>query len=160
MKIHEKIRLIRQHKGWSQEQMATYLGMSLNGYSNIERGETDIGLARLEQIASLLGVGMSQLFELNEDGNSNNFYFFGANSTNSTNSTGTNKGNSYCNFYVASNAPECDYLREKFELREQQILNEQKEMELSYLKEINELKEKEVTYLKEINELIKRQVGS
>ena len=39
MKVHEKIRLIRESKHWSQEDMAEKLNMSLNGYVKIERGE-------------------------------------------------------------------------------------------------------------------------
>lgn len=48
MSVHEKIRLVRQLKGWSQEDVANKLGMSPNGYGSIERGETDVNLSRLE----------------------------------------------------------------------------------------------------------------
>jgi transcriptional regulator with XRE-family HTH domain len=33
---------MRQLKEFSQEDMAEKLGLSLNGYANIERGETDV----------------------------------------------------------------------------------------------------------------------
>jgi transcriptional regulator with XRE-family HTH domain len=45
MKVHDKIRSIRQSKGWTQEDMAEKLYMSVNGYANIERGETDALIA-------------------------------------------------------------------------------------------------------------------
>lgn len=63
MLAHEKIRLLRQGKSWSQEEMAHKLGMSANGYGCIERGETDLKLSRIEQIAALLNVKLSALFE-------------------------------------------------------------------------------------------------
>jgi transcriptional regulator with XRE-family HTH domain len=37
MSVHEKIRLVRQAKGWTQEYLAEKLGMSVNGYRDIER---------------------------------------------------------------------------------------------------------------------------
>ncbi len=66
MTVHEKIRFLRQLRGWSQEDMAGKLNMSPNGYGSIERGETDVNLSRLEQIALIFEVRLSELFELNE----------------------------------------------------------------------------------------------
>ena len=48
-------------KGYSQENMAELLGMSVRGYGAIERGATDIPFSRLEQIAQKLEVGVSDL---------------------------------------------------------------------------------------------------
>lgn len=66
MEIGEKIRLFRQLKGWSQEEMAEKMGMSVNGYANIERGETDIQLSRLEQLAGLFGIPVHNFIGFNE----------------------------------------------------------------------------------------------
>lgn len=66
MKINEKIRFIRELKSWSQEEMAEKLNMSVGGYANIERGETDIQFSRLEQIAEILGIKLSNLTDLDE----------------------------------------------------------------------------------------------
>jgi len=55
MKLHEKIRLIRQAKGWSQREVAKKLHISLNAYGHIERGETHPNSIRLEQIARAFG---------------------------------------------------------------------------------------------------------
>lgn len=66
MSVHEKIRLVRQAKGFTQEEVADKLKMSVNGYGDIERGETDISLSRLEQIAKLFEMSLSQLFSLDE----------------------------------------------------------------------------------------------
>jgi transcriptional regulator with XRE-family HTH domain len=53
-------------KGWSQEETAEKLGIVLSGYSKIEHGETDISYSRLEQLANLFGIEISDLVGLNE----------------------------------------------------------------------------------------------
>jgi transcriptional regulator with XRE-family HTH domain len=68
MSVHEKIRLIRETKGLTQEQLAEKLKMSPSAYGDIERGSSDIKLSRLEKIAESLDVKLSEIFELNEKG--------------------------------------------------------------------------------------------
>jgi len=82
MKVHEKIRSIRQSKGWSQPDMAGKLDMSVNGYANIERGETDVQISRLEKIAETFGM---ELLELLNFGERNAFYLATDNHQNSFN---------------------------------------------------------------------------
>jgi transcriptional regulator with XRE-family HTH domain len=64
--IGEKFRLLRIQKSWSQEDVAHELGMSLPGYSKIERNKTDIPLSRLEQIADLYTLSLAELFSFGE----------------------------------------------------------------------------------------------
>lgn len=71
MSVHEKIRLIRETKGLTQEQLAEKLKMSPSAYGDIERGDSDIKLSRLEKIADSLEIKLSELFELNEKGSLN-----------------------------------------------------------------------------------------
>lgn len=78
MAVHEKIKFIRQLKGWSQEDMAEKLAMSLNGYGSIERGDTNVNLSRLEQIAEIFGIELAELVGLNEK---SIFYMSGNNAT-------------------------------------------------------------------------------
>ena len=66
MQIHEKLRVIRMCRGWSQDEMAEKLGYSTNGYAKIERGETDIKVDRLGKIAEAIGVDLQQLLNLND----------------------------------------------------------------------------------------------
>lgn len=66
MKIHKKIRSIRKSKGWSQEKMAEKLELSVNGYANIERGETDVQVSRLEQIAETFRMELLEFFNFGE----------------------------------------------------------------------------------------------
>ena len=66
MQVYEKIRLLRRLKGWSQEEMAHHLEMSVSGYGGIERGETDIPLSRSQLIAKVFEVSLPELFDLND----------------------------------------------------------------------------------------------
>lgn len=120
MSVQEKIRLARQIKGWSQEEVANKLGMSQNGYGSIERGETDVNLSRLEQLAELFGVKLTDLFELNENGVFNLAL----------------EQNQH-NWHIGSCSAE--FMQLKAELEKQQLLNEQKDKEIEYLKQLNAL---------------------
>ncbi len=66
MELVEKIKFMRMFRGWSQEEMAEKLDMTLGGYAKLERGETDINYSRLQQIANILGIDLVQLIELND----------------------------------------------------------------------------------------------
>ena len=59
--IYENIKKFRELKNISRQQMASELELSLRGYSKLERGEIDVSLSRMTQIAKLLGVELSQL---------------------------------------------------------------------------------------------------
>jgi transcriptional regulator with XRE-family HTH domain len=54
MSVHEKIRLVREAKGLTQEQAAEQLKMSVNGYGDIECGISDIKLSKLKEIIELI----------------------------------------------------------------------------------------------------------
>lgn len=61
MKTTEKIRKQREDLDWSQEQMAEKLNLTTNGYAKIERGETKLHLDRLEKIAQVFNVDITEL---------------------------------------------------------------------------------------------------
>lgn len=61
METHDKIRLYRELNQWSQEEMATQLHMSKNGYAKIEQGKTRLNTDRLKQIAHIFGVSVTEL---------------------------------------------------------------------------------------------------
>ncbi|MEO6979652.1 MAG: helix-turn-helix transcriptional regulator [Mucilaginibacter sp.] len=52
----EKIRLIREMRGLSQENVATLLGIGQNTYSRIETNQTRLDAKMLEKIADVFGV--------------------------------------------------------------------------------------------------------
>lgn len=66
MTLGEKIKLFRDLKGYSQEAMADSLGLSGTGYGKIERDETDVTVARLEEIATVLGVKVENITSFDE----------------------------------------------------------------------------------------------
>jgi len=136
MKVHEKIRSMRQSKGWTQPEMADKLDMSVNGYANIERGETDVQVSRLEKIAETFGMELLELFSFGER---NVFYLAGDNSK---------------NFNHCKNLPLNNFSDEKKELEHElekaHLLLQQQEKEIAYLNEKN-------NYLKEIISLVKKE---
>jgi len=127
MKINEKIRFIRELKGWSQEEMAEKLNMSPKGYANIERGETNIQFSRLQQISKILDIKLSELTDLEEK----NFQIIVA-----------GDGNNQIN--APGNQIELQHELEKAGLKIEKL-----QTEISYLKE-------ETSRLKEIIELMKK----
>ena len=62
--IGQKIKLIRELRGYKQDFVATQIGISQNGYSKIERGESDILYNRLEKIAHVLGISTEKLVSI------------------------------------------------------------------------------------------------
>lgn len=68
MNVNEKIRTIRETRNWSQEDMAEKMNMSKNGYAKIERGETNLNLHKLEQIANIFNINVLELIK-NDDKN-------------------------------------------------------------------------------------------
>ncbi|ULJ60947.1 helix-turn-helix domain-containing protein [Wielerella bovis] len=81
MKINEKIRRIREINNISQETMAEKLGLSPSTYSKMERGLTNITLQRLEEIAQIFQMNVTELLESNSqivclisENHSSNYY--------------------------------------------------------------------------------------
>ena len=66
MKLHEKIKFFRHSKGFTQEQMAEKLNITPVAYSNIEKGESNVSMKRLEEIASAMEVELLDLLSLGE----------------------------------------------------------------------------------------------
>lgn len=62
----DTIRKLREERNWTQEQMAEKLGLTRNGYAKIERGESMPNLQRLDGIADMLGVKVTQLLKLDK----------------------------------------------------------------------------------------------
>ncbi|VGM94780.1 Predicted transcriptional regulator [uncultured Avibacterium sp.] len=66
MKVNEKIRFLRESKNWSQEEMASKLGMSTRGYSKIERGESSLTIPKLEKIVEVFDTDILEVMSLGE----------------------------------------------------------------------------------------------
>lgn len=51
-----KIKQIRELKNFTQEYVATQLGLTTRAYSKIEAGETQLTIKRLNDISAILGI--------------------------------------------------------------------------------------------------------
>ncbi len=124
MRLHEKISYFRNIKGLTQDQMAQKLNMSESGYAKIERGETNLLNPRLKKIAEALEIKEDDLNSFNEK--------------------------SICvvsgdhSLQIIQN----DYVNLTMELNQ----------EIEKYKFMVEQKDKEITYLKEIIELMKKNI--
>lgn len=133
METHEKIRMLRKVKQLSQQEMAEKLNLSPTGYSKIERGERRIDITRLEKIAEIFGMELTELLSLNE----RNFIYF------------VNENSQYCsnNYGSAEMAKEIEKLQlqlaHKDELLQQKDeLLEQKDKEIKALQKIIDILDK------------------
>jgi transcriptional regulator with XRE-family HTH domain len=70
--LKQNIRLLRHQQGWSQEDVAIKLDISIPAFSKIETGITDINLSRLEQVAAVFGLSAIQLLTFNDGTESSN----------------------------------------------------------------------------------------
>ena len=59
--IGDTIKKFRELKNFTREKIAAELKMSLSNYSKIERGEIDLTLSRINQIANVLEIDISQI---------------------------------------------------------------------------------------------------
>ncbi len=66
MELSNKIRSIRKLRNFTQETVAEKLGISTYSYAKIERGETDVKYSRLQQIAKIMGIELEELFSLDD----------------------------------------------------------------------------------------------
>lgn len=59
--ISDNIRYYRNLNGWSQEEIADKLDVSLPTYSRIERNIHGVSLKRIEQLAVIFGITLTEL---------------------------------------------------------------------------------------------------
>ena len=62
-KFGDKLREIRNEKGFSQEKLAFKCGLHRTYISDIERGARNVSLKNIEKIAKSLGVSPKSLLE-------------------------------------------------------------------------------------------------
>ncbi|PKP40668.1 MAG: XRE family transcriptional regulator [Bacteroidetes bacterium HGW-Bacteroidetes-12] len=61
MSVGKKIKQLRELRNFTQTYVAKELGMSLGGYSKIERDETDVTITKLNSIAKVLETDISTI---------------------------------------------------------------------------------------------------
>jgi len=121
MSVNEKIRRIREAKDLTQEQMAEKLGVSQSAYGDIERGDNDPKLSKLQKIADIFEIQLSELVDLSEKGTLNiNFNKQGKNNIYMTSSL-TEKEMALKDKELAMQAREIENLREIIALLKREL---------------------------------------
>jgi transcriptional regulator with XRE-family HTH domain len=142
MELSEKLKTIRKLKNFTQETVAEKLGISTYSYAKIERGETDVKYSRLQQIAKIMGIQLEDLFGLdvksifNLNGNPNN---------NNNNTT-----NTQCDIVNLHSNEQTEL---QHELEKSQLMIEQRDKEIDYLKQQVNLLNQMINMLKSGKEL-------
>lgn len=65
--IAKNIKLMREASNYTQENIASFLGIRRSAYSNYESGERELPLAYMEKLADLYGCDAYLLYEDNAD---------------------------------------------------------------------------------------------
>ena len=59
----QRVRRLRQAKGWSQEEFAYQCGLDRTYVGGIERGERNVALRNIERLADALGITIPELMK-------------------------------------------------------------------------------------------------
>ena len=121
-------------KGLTQEEVADQLHLSVNGYGKIERGNCDINLTRLEQIAAVFGVEVIELL--------------GTVDSNVFNLSCTNNMSTHMETQNNNNYSTLENSELQSEIDKQQLMIQLKDKEI-------ELRDEKIRHLSEIIELLK-----
>lgn len=127
MGMHDKIRMMKELRQLSQEDMAEKMNMSPSGYAKIERGETRLQYDKLVQIAQIFNVSLSDLVD-----NDKGVIFF----------MNKNGNNTSANYYSGDHSIMFEIEKLKLQLIHKDELLEQKEKELETLRKMISLLEK------------------
>lgn len=66
MSLPKTLKLLRESKKWKQEFVAEQLDISTNGYARMERGETALIHDKLEKLADIYQIKLSDLVSIAE----------------------------------------------------------------------------------------------
>ena len=131
MTIYKAIKFLRIFHDWSQEEISCKLNISQNAYGSIERGDTNINLSRLEEIANLFDMTLSEFVKFSEKKIFNE----------KNNTIGKNKNVLSLINSEKNNLDEYENLNKKYE--SQNSLFESKQIEIDLLRKINQLLDNE-----------------
>lgn len=63
-KVGSRLKVLRTERGMTQEAVAEQLNISLSAYARMERGEIEMTLQRLENVAHIFGKNVIDMLEL------------------------------------------------------------------------------------------------
>ncbi len=116
------MKLIRHIKQWSQEEVAHRLNISPSTYGSMERGETKLSLERLTELAKVFEIDLAQLLDSSEK----NIFNFGS------------IERYHCQNWCDHTQSE-QFIELKHEVEKLRLLLQEREKEVTYLKQIIEL---------------------
>ena len=61
--LGNRIKLLRQKTGLSQEKFSLKIGMDRTYFASVERGKRNISIINIQKIADGLGITLSELFK-------------------------------------------------------------------------------------------------
>jgi transcriptional regulator with XRE-family HTH domain len=65
--VGARVRILRNHRGMSQGELAGKIGVTFQQVQKYEKGTNRVGASRLSRIAAVLGVSVGELFESSEN---------------------------------------------------------------------------------------------
>lgn len=132
MSIHDKIKELRTAQGWTQEEMAEKMDISVNGYANLEKGLGKVDWDKLVQIAQIFKIDLVQLVEAEQKG-----------------------------LVVQQNISfgnETDVKKTNIEYKDFTAELEKKDLIIAHQKELLQQKDNEIQALKDLIEMYKKQI--
>lgn len=67
MDLKQRLKHLRKQRGWSQEQVASLMGMDRGQYSRVENEKVEPNLSTLKKIATAFDIQLIDLFDENVD---------------------------------------------------------------------------------------------
>lgn len=143
MAINDKIKDLRVANGFTQEEMAEQLDISLNGYRNLEKGVSKVDWDKLIQIAQIFKIDLLQLVEAEQKGLV-----------------------IQQNISFGNEVSERDNLNKNYadgsgltsELEKKDLIIEHQQETIEHQKEMLKQKDNEISMLKEMLEMYKKQI--
>lgn len=132
MSIHDKIKELRTAQGWTQEEMAEKMDISVSGYANLEKGLGKVDWDKLVQIAQIFKIDLVQLVEAEQKG-----------------------------LVVQQNISfgnETDVKKTNIEYKDFTSELEKKDLIIAHQKELLQQKDNEIQALKDLIEMYKKQI--
>ena len=129
MLINQKIRLLKQQKGLSKNEIARKISKSAIVYDNIKHGYTRVNLFKLKQLASIFDENLLSLCK----GHNKNII-----NTMGNNNTGTQNNQNFCSLFLCP-CPCTKNSQLECNLAKQMLINLQQSSEIKLLKQLNEL---------------------
>ena len=137
MELSKKLKSIRKLRNFTQETVAEKLGISTYSYAKIERGETDVKYSRLQQIAKIMGIQLEDLFSMDDK---KVFNLIGDNNT---------------HYLRCDNNTYIEQVGIKYEQEKTQLIIEQQQKEIDYLKLLNNQLTQQINDLREMINMLK-----